>query len=128
MSIAGILQFHSTIHQTLSGIILGIIYYFWLRSEICFYRDRAPWKLLVWAGRWSYSLYLMHPIVIALLLWYDASILESRAGWLAAIAVVLLSSYAFYLTVERPSHNFARRIPLFASGRLAKRFVFFGTS
>jgi peptidoglycan/LPS O-acetylase OafA/YrhL len=114
------LHFHSPIHQTASGVVVGIFCYFWLRAEIGYHRDRAPWPLLVWAGRWSYSLYLMHPIVVGVLLASGYLSFESRIGWLIGMALVLLGSYLFYLAVERPSHHFARKIPMFAAEPLGK--------
>ena len=110
---AALLHFHSSIHQTLSAIGVGVAYYFWIRAELCYYRNRDPWKILVWGGQWSYSLYLIHPIVIALTFKYEDQLPSSRFGWLAVIALVLICSYLFYLVVEKPSHNLARRIPLF---------------
>jgi peptidoglycan/LPS O-acetylase OafA/YrhL len=127
MWIANILNFHTAIHQTFTGLCIGIVYYFWLRAEIGYYRDRAPWKLLVWAGRWSYSLYLMHPIIVGLCLRYNPLMLESRLGWIVAMAVILLGSYMFYLIVERPSHNFARKIPIFGPKRFGKNAAYFKT-
>ena len=115
-----VLHFHSGIHQTKSGLWVGVVYYFWLGAEISYYRTRTPWKLLVWAGRWSYSLYLIHPIVIGVCLRYGMKTQKSRLDWLVVMALVLFASYAFYIIVERPSHNQARRIPLFGRGQIAQ--------
>lgn len=117
MWIASILHFHLGIHQTQSGLWIGVIYYFWIRAEISYYRTRSPWKLLVWAGRWSYSLYLIHPIIVGVCLKYGLRAYESRLDWFAVMAFVLSGSYAFYLVVERPSHNQARKISLFSPGQ-----------
>jgi peptidoglycan/LPS O-acetylase OafA/YrhL len=107
-----VLHFHSPFHQTLTGVFVGVVFYFWLRAEIAYYRDRSPWRFLIWGGGWSYSLYLIHPIVIQVLTQHDASLFDRRVGWIAGMALVLLSAYAFYLIVERPSHNLARKLPL----------------
>lgn len=112
MWIALILHFHSSIHQTFSGVAVGVLYYFWLRAEIGYYKCRAPWRFLVWGGGWSYSLYLIHPIVIQLLAQYDPFIFKTRLTWIAGFILVLLCSYAFYLIIERPSHNLARKVRL----------------
>jgi peptidoglycan/LPS O-acetylase OafA/YrhL len=128
MWIAGVLHFHTVIHQPLSGVFVGVAYYFWLRAEISYYRDRRPWKPLVWAGQWSYSLYLIHPIIVSLFYWYDPLMVESRLGWTAVIAAILLGSYAFYLMVERPSHRLARKIPLLEAGPFGKQPAYLKTS
>jgi peptidoglycan/LPS O-acetylase OafA/YrhL len=128
MWIAVILNFHTVVHQTFSGVFIGVVYYFWLRAEICHYRNRAPWKILVWAGRWSYSLYLMHPIIVGLCLSYNPLMFVSRLGWLVGITAILVGSYVFYLIVERPSHNLARKIPLFGPWRVGRNVAHFTTS
>jgi peptidoglycan/LPS O-acetylase OafA/YrhL len=112
MWIALMLHFHTPIHQTLSGVPIGILCYFWLRAEIGYSNTKKPWNILVWAGRWSYSLYLIHPIAVGVLVQYGLFAHPTRLGWLLALALVLLSAYVFYLAVERPSHRLARKIPL----------------
>jgi peptidoglycan/LPS O-acetylase OafA/YrhL len=113
MWFALLLHFHGGIYQTATGLWLGIGYYFWLRAEICYYKNKSPWRVLGWAGQWSYSLYLVHPLVIKLLFQYRLVELETRLGWIVGFLLVLASSYAFYLLIERPSHNLARRIRLY---------------
>jgi peptidoglycan/LPS O-acetylase OafA/YrhL len=112
MWLALVLRFHTIFHQTISGVVIGVIYYFWIRAEIAYHRHRTPWRLLVWGGHWSYSLYLIHPLAVQLLNWHDSSILRSNAGWIVAMMFILSSSYGFYLLVERPSHKLARRFPI----------------
>jgi peptidoglycan/LPS O-acetylase OafA/YrhL len=112
MWLALVLHFHLGIYQTQTGLWVGIVYYFWLRAEISYYRTRLPWNLLIWAGRWSYSLYLIHPIAVGLCVRYNILAQQSRVDWIIVIAAILTASYAFYLVVERPSHNLARKIPL----------------
>jgi peptidoglycan/LPS O-acetylase OafA/YrhL len=108
------LHFHVGFYQTVSGPWVGIVYYFWLRAEISYYKTRRPWELLVWGGRWSYSLYLVHPIAIVLCQMYLKNGTQLRFDWLIVVGFALTASYVFYLLVERPSHQLARRIPLFS--------------
>lgn len=114
MWIALILHSHTNIHQTVSGLAVGIVYYFWIRAEIAYYRNRSPWKILVWGGKWSYSLYLIHTLIIAIVIGYGLRPDQSRVDWIILLAATLIACYLFYLAVERPSHRLARRIPLFA--------------
>jgi peptidoglycan/LPS O-acetylase OafA/YrhL len=115
MWIAEMLHFHGGIHQIQTGLWTGVVFYFWVRAEICYYQNRRPWDLMVWGGRWSYSLYLIHPVVISLCAGYGILASESRQNWIIVMALILAGSYVFYLAIERPSHNIARRIILFAA-------------
>jgi peptidoglycan/LPS O-acetylase OafA/YrhL len=120
MWLALVLHFHAGIYQTATGLWLGVGYYFWLRAEICYYRNRETRRALAWAGQWSYSLYLVHPLVIKILSHYGILELEIRGRWIVGFLLILASSYAFYLLIERPSHKLARKIALYpreAAGR-----------
>jgi peptidoglycan/LPS O-acetylase OafA/YrhL len=114
MWVALMLHFHAGIYQTATALWVGIGCYFWLRAEICHYRNRRPWSVLRWSGQWSYSLYLVHPLVIATVYKYNLGEFATRLGWTDGFILVLASSHAFYLLIERPSHNLARKIPMFA--------------
>jgi peptidoglycan/LPS O-acetylase OafA/YrhL len=128
MWLALLLHFHSSIHQTQSGLVVGVIYFFWIRAEISHYKGRAPWQWLVWAGGWSYSLYLIHPIIIGWCFSHDIVAYNSRLDWGITIAAILAASYAFYLLVEWPSHKLARLIPLFRREQFEPRAAIKGPS
>jgi peptidoglycan/LPS O-acetylase OafA/YrhL len=123
MWVAEMLHFHGGIHQIQTGLWTGVIFYFWLRAEVSYYRNRNPWRLLVWAGQWSYSLYLVHPIVISMCAASGLWAFESRQNWIVVVALILLTSYVFYLAIERPSHSLAKRISLFARQQGAQEAV-----
>jgi peptidoglycan/LPS O-acetylase OafA/YrhL len=58
-------------------------------------------------GRISYSLYLIHPLVARFVRRYDGS------AWISlplGAAVAVAAAYALYRCVERPTHQWARRI------------------
>jgi peptidoglycan/LPS O-acetylase OafA/YrhL len=113
MWIAEMLHFHGGISQTRTSIWMGVFAYFWLRAEITYFKHRTPWPVLVRAGRWSYSLYLIHPLVIALCFKFLFLTQTTRLNSAVMMALILAASYLCYLVVERPSHNLARKIPLF---------------
>lgn len=73
---------------------------FWLGLEVARFRERSPSQLLEWAGRWSYSLYLVHSLIPH---W------GVLPHWLPFVWAVV-ASYVFYLLVERPSHRLAIRV------------------
>jgi peptidoglycan/LPS O-acetylase OafA/YrhL len=66
----------------------------WLGFEIVHFRQTRPLRVLEWAGRWSFSLYLVHTLIPH---W------GVRPHWLP-FAYAFFWSYVFYLLVERPSH------------------------
>lgn len=108
--IAGLLQFHAGIFQTTTSVFTSIFFYYWIRAEVNHSRSVQPYGPLVWAGAWSYSLYLIHPLVVMLLSPYG--VFDTFGIWLVGICLILLASYLFYICVERPSHRLAQRIPL----------------
>lgn len=79
-------------------------------------RHRAMPRFLVWPGLVSYSLYLLHPLVIQLI-WYaagrDPGHLPGavRAGWGVVLVAAVLGAAAFtHRYVERPAQRFGRRL------------------
>jgi len=119
---AEMLHFKLHIHYTQTMVWFGVLAYFWIREEIAYGKTHAPNKILVAAGSWSYSLYLMHwhggTIFVALGL--DNLNLGGISKWLALISVSLLLSYVFYLLVERPSHKLARKIKVRGTPKVAE--------
>ena len=65
---------------------------------------------LVWLGTISFSLYLIHVPVLALLFNGLHDRLPPAAICALSIAVALPAAYLFYLFVERPAHRLARLI------------------
>lgn len=89
-------------------LIFSFYCYFWLRQELCGYSSKPPFALLEWAGTWSYSLYLMHNLIIAKWAELDVALpplIDGAAKFLA----ILVASYAFYAAVEYPCHVLARK-------------------
>ena len=120
MWLASILHFHLGIYQTQTGLWVGVIYYFWIRAEIGYFGTRKPWNWLIWSGQWSYSLYLIHPIIISLCVSHHIWAFESRLDWVLTMVFILSASYAFYLAIERPSHTVARTVPLLAPDQVER--------
>jgi peptidoglycan/LPS O-acetylase OafA/YrhL len=100
-------------HGLLPGIwslwLFGFATAGWLALEIDGFRARPPPALLERLGAMSYSLYLCHRLILAL-------IPSPEAPWLYACwpfvrcAAALALAYGFYLVIERPSHELVRRI------------------
>ena len=107
-----VLHFHSEFHQTASGLLVGIFAFLWLGAELAFAAKTPPSSILVWFGTWSYSLYLVHPVVIDVVARAGITSVQSVEAWLLCIVLVLVLSYLFYLVIEAPSHALARKVSL----------------
>lgn len=81
----------------------------WLAAEVQAPCRASTWTLPGKAGAWSYSLYLCHCPIYALLVAHDFTGTPAMR-WLLSMAAILLGSYVFYLAVERPTHRFAHRL------------------
>ena len=106
------MHFKLHVPYTQTMLWFGVLAYFWVRQEIVYGKSHIPNRFLVAAGAWSYSLYLMHWDGETVLSYFRSGKLDSLLDWFLVMASSLLLSYAFYLLVERPSHNLARKITL----------------
>ncbi len=79
----------------------------WVRAEIAHFAVARTSAALEWCGQWSYSLYLIHNVAIAV-----TPISANAPGWTWAIRIGLITagSLGFYAGVEAPSHWLARTI------------------
>lgn len=87
--------------------VFALFVFPWLMKEISTYQNRPPPALLEWGGRWSYSLYLTHRIVIVAFTHLGAWS-NRPVAWLLQLAAIATVAYGFYRLVERPSHGLAR--------------------
>lgn len=105
------LHFHSPLKGDITHTLFAFPVYFWIRREIQRYDTTGRTStLLASAGLWSYSLYIMHVPGLEL---FDPTHFVNIGlilNWARRVALILMLSYAFYLTVERPSHQLARAV------------------
>jgi peptidoglycan/LPS O-acetylase OafA/YrhL len=108
--LAMILVYHSPIEVGYPASMMAFSFFcfFWLKQELSRWQVRPPLRWLEDAGKWSFSLYLVHKIVIAEAAKLPPS-LPVLLIWLIKFAGVLGLSYLFFLVVERPCHTAARR-------------------
>jgi peptidoglycan/LPS O-acetylase OafA/YrhL len=112
------MHFKMGISYTQTMIWFGVLAYFWVRQEIAHGKTHPPNRVLVAAGAWSYSLYLMHAQgggLFESLNWSAGKIVD----WFLVMASSLVFSYVFYLLVEKPSHALARKIKVRGARQLA---------
>jgi len=98
---------HHPIHFGYSVTLdfFAIPVFYWLQREIAYYQFASPWQWLERAGAGSYSLYLIHPIVLAIY----PQFLRGPGNWLLATAMCVAVATGYYFIVEKPSHLLARR-------------------
>jgi peptidoglycan/LPS O-acetylase OafA/YrhL len=87
--------------------VFSIFAFFWIAKEISTFAERRPPAVLKWGGHWSYSLYLVHNVIIVALI-PVVSQMSPVAGWPLELAAILIASYTFYRIVEYPAHILAR--------------------
>jgi peptidoglycan/LPS O-acetylase OafA/YrhL len=107
---ASVARFHSPIGYPVTLNLFAIAAAYWLSWEIQFFSLHRPYRLLEWAGRWSYSLYLFHVLGNELFNSIFGTSTSGMKNWVLRTFWILASSYVFYLLVERPTHRLARRL------------------
>ncbi len=110
--ISKFLQFHQ--HQkpihfgySITLDLFAVAVYFWLIKEISYAQVNPPIRWLENAGAASYSLYLVHPIVLSFA--FDHHMFYNMLTTVAVLLAIILVSTLFYYVVERPSHLLARK-------------------
>jgi peptidoglycan/LPS O-acetylase OafA/YrhL len=78
---------------------------YWIAEEIVYFRTHEPWRALEYAGKFSYSLYLLHILLATVVVRLISSTL---ATYPLIIVITLFLSWVFYLLVESPSHQLSR--------------------
>jgi peptidoglycan/LPS O-acetylase OafA/YrhL len=114
------LRFHTPLGYPLTLTLFAFFIFVWLQKEILLHNGleaRRPGPVaavLTWLGQRSFSLYLLHLPIFAVIgrqVGWD-SLLGSVGIWALKIALTLLVAHIFYVLVERPAHFLARRISL----------------
>jgi peptidoglycan/LPS O-acetylase OafA/YrhL len=104
------LHFKGGVPYTQTMMWFGVLAYFWVKNELAYSRHVAPNPILVAAGAWSYSLYLIHEQGITLYWFLRLPNLGYIITWLGTMGCSLGLAYVFYVLVERPSHLLARKV------------------
>jgi peptidoglycan/LPS O-acetylase OafA/YrhL len=107
-SLTSVLRFHSGIGFPITLTLMGPLLYHWLRLEL---GRKKRLVVFEYAGKFSYSIYLMHGMAVSIL----GIMLSFPTGNNALTAIlrlifVIVFSYCFFLLVEQPSHQFARYV------------------
>jgi peptidoglycan/LPS O-acetylase OafA/YrhL len=106
--ICSVLRFHSFVAYPWTLNLFAIVAMFWLRREIAYYHTGRPSSIFEQAGKWSYSLYLVHLTAAQLLVLIGFQLVNPNLQTIIRLAFVLLICFLFYKVVEQPSHALAR--------------------
>jgi peptidoglycan/LPS O-acetylase OafA/YrhL len=85
----------------------ALILYYWISLEIQFFRTHKPSPILEYAGKFSYSLYLLHGLLVSFMV---VAIEVDIKTYFVFVFFTLLASWVFYLAVEEPSHRLSKII------------------
>jgi peptidoglycan/LPS O-acetylase OafA/YrhL len=116
----GFLQFKAHVYWPQTMIWFGLLAFFWVREELRYSLNRAPARLLIFGGAWSYSLYLVHVPAMRFYLQLRTPNFGYSVNWLLSFGFVLAFAFLFYRAIERPSHAWARKIHVRARSRQAR--------
>ena len=109
--LALVLRFHTPLGYPWTLNLFAIACYFWLQQEIVHFTRVNPSGFMEWGGKWSYSIYLVHPVAQAA--WVGSVLTQeakSLVGWALLMTFIALTSYVFYCIVEEPSHRVAKAL------------------
>ena len=114
-------RFHTPLGYPWTLNFFAILAAIWLYYEALYYRQGRPYYPIEWAGSWSYSLYLVHPVAFHVLRQNTAMPFDSLSGWIAMMVFILGFSYLFALMFEFPAHRVARHLASGLSYKLPRR-------
>ena len=100
-------EFHLHLSYILTMNVFALLLYKWIQAEIVYFKTHSPNKVLEKMGKFSYSLYLCHPLLYLIL---GLIIKLNTATFPLFILLIVTFAYGFYLLVEKPAHIIARKI------------------
>jgi len=112
--IASVIKFHAEVSYAITLPIFSLLVYIWLQYELIYHISRKENKLLIYGGKISYSIYLIHALILHALeyFWEIKNLPINLFFYLIAILLSLTTSWLFYVMIEKPSHKFARSIKI----------------
>lgn len=96
-------HFHVSYLFTLN--LLAFLLAVWLTNEIVFFRTHTPNRVLEYAGKFSYSFYLFHFVIMTEFIRHFGM---SLVMYPLAIAAVIGISWLIFLLVEEPAHRLSK--------------------
>jgi len=103
-------QFRETVRYTIQGLSLIPIFVCAIRYPEWFPIRPLNWRVLAFTGTLSYSLYLIHLIVLGTLNINAASVMTPLTIGIVALAITFVLAYLMYILVERPCARLRKRL------------------
>lgn len=106
-SAATVIVFHAPVKlgYPVTMLVFSFFAFFWAEQEILRFVRRPPSQIFEWLGSWSYSIYLIHNMVLPAV---GLAVLPPFLAWITIVVGIFGASYAFAVLVEFPSHHLAR--------------------
>lgn len=102
--------FRETLRYSLQGLaLIPLFYYAVSHSDFWLYRP-LNWKTVRVLGQWSYTIYLVHHVVIKGLVFNQFGNLREPTLIFLSLAISLALSALMHYVVERPLHPLRRRL------------------
>lgn len=98
------LKFHYYFSYIFSMNIYSIPLFYWIREEIYYYKNSDPFLFMEFLGKFSYSIYLCHGVILFVVMKF---VKVNVYNYLLIILLGLLTSYIYYLLIEKPAHRIA---------------------
>ncbi|MVN78644.1 hypothetical protein GO988_20110 [Hymenobacter sp. HMF4947] len=118
---AQIAKFHFYFSYIIAFTLLAFPIMKWLEIEIVYYKSNAPLPFLEKWGKFSYSLYLCHPLILAVL---AVTLPLTSYTYFPYLFSCLAFSYGFYLILEKPAHLLAARMSMrFSKPALSRQLI-----
>lgn len=102
-----IIRFKFFVSWILSMNLLAFILVLWIKDEIVYYKTHKPVSFFEYLGKFSYSLYLVHELVISAIIYYIPINIYS---YFPIVITAIAASYVVFLLIEKPSHMLAQKI------------------
>ena len=100
-------KFHLHLSYILSMNVFALVLYKWIQTEIVYFKNAPTNRTLEKMGKFSYSLYLCHPLIYVILAIFITNTVYTYPVF---IILAISISYGFYLLIEKPAHTIARKI------------------
>lgn len=106
-ALTNVLRFNFFTSWLISENLFALLLFFWLKNELAYYKFRPSVRFFEYLGKFSYSLYLCHGLLLFAIEQY---IPLNGYTYPLYLALIISFSYVVYLLVEYPSHKLAQRI------------------